>query len=373
MRKILAILCFVLLGKSAHAQEWSGWRANIEPGATWVFGSGDYIGDVWRFSESFSTTTGVYNYGTNYKPLYTRNAAGLSWRFEVLRRGERSNRTLGLRISFLRSSGNVYGEASTPARSTYIESCRIFGQTLLPLINDDEPGGVSRVLCGGETRVNTLDLGVFAENAIFENQSKGLYLNLGLNFRNITHRRHDWSRQIAVLRGYFGNGQDFVNFVSLDAWSRSRSWSLGPTFGIRGSYTNASRRLSFETRIEQYVGIGKLGIESPIWVDDDDIHMRTTQGLGQTVLYLNGEFPMNSISTWSAIFGTTLELRTMYQLNKDFSVGATASCRSLGSIFKPARWNVPADWSILQGTGWVAGDRQSLNACGLSSRITLTL
>ncbi|MEK7076868.1 MAG: hypothetical protein AAB967_01410, partial [Patescibacteria group bacterium] len=162
---LLAAVISVLFTKIGYAQEWSGWRANVEPGITWILGSGDHIGDIWRYGENPREDITI-NYGAEYRPLFTASGGALSWRFEILRRAPESNRAWGIRTSFLKSAGRVAGEARVPGNADYVEGCRMFGQTLLPLVNDDEASGLSRVLCGGENQVNFFALNLIVEQAI---------------------------------------------------------------------------------------------------------------------------------------------------------------------------------------------------------------
>ncbi len=369
---LFGILFSLFSTANLFAQEWHGWRATIEPRVTQVLGSGDHVADIWRYEYNLIVgTSTILNYGAIYRPVFTKSGSNLNWRFEVSKRAPGSNHSWNLHFSILKSRGTAEGQGFTPKGANYFEACRIFDQSLPPLINDDEPSRLSPVRCGGTNEVRQFEFGASMEQAFFEHSHVGLYGTFGLNLRKFIRNRHDWLRQTAVLHDYFGNGQDFANFVTLDAMSRAPAWLFEPTLGLRVNTHHG--RLDLGASLEQSIGIGMLGIDSTIWVDDDNIYQRENQKLVEKMLYLHGEFALAPIHETALVLRSTLTLYATYRLHHNLSMGATASCGQLGTTFKPAQWSVPSKWYVLEGTGWRAGERQNLSVCNLSSRITFIL
>ncbi|MCH7758861.1 hypothetical protein IID20_00685 [Patescibacteria group bacterium] len=348
MKKIRSIFGLILiltvLNNFTQVQAQNGFNIRFEPFKMTAYGANLHVGDKFEF---YNELTGIprnhsYNYGVNYDPIVIDLANELNFAWEITYRHPGTTSKFGLRGWQFHSFGRDYGLVSSD--KDFLRGVRMFGQTLIPLTNDQKEKGVSDVWFWGQ---NDLRLKK-AEFFIALQTSTISEVSLGLEAIQINHKQNFGQEQWALIKEFYV-WYDFNNHVTLMENDKSSYLGLGPSF-----------RLNLKTEflegfLKQSIFFGQAKYRGN-WTDVDDIEIitRSDNSVYATALY-DGQFPFKQ-EELRAIPNTELGLKLIFRDKINESVSLDFGLGFMASVFLDVpmspRWSIPGDWVWAKGSNW---------------------
>lgn len=351
MKKIRLIFGLILIlavlsnFTQTQAQAQNGFNFSFEPFKMTVYGAGLYVGDEYEF---YDELTGVprnqnYTYGVNYDPIVINLPSKINFAWEITYRYPGASWKSGFRGWQFHSFNQDYGSVSSD--KDFLRGVRMFGQTLIPLINDQEEKGASSVRWWGQN-----DLRLWKAEIFIDLQTSTISeVSFGLEAIQIKHKQNFGQEHWAFVKEFYDR-YNFRNHVTLMENDKSSYLGFGPSIGLK------IKTKYFEGFLKQSVFLGQ-NESTGLWTDVDDIKIitRSDNSVYATAFY-DGQFPFK-LKEISAIPNTELGLKFIVQDNKvnenislDFGLGFMTSI-FLNVPMSP-RWTVPGDWIWYEGSNW---------------------
>ena len=348
MKKIRSIFGLILiltvLNNFTQVQAQNGFNIRFEPFKMTVYGADLHVGDKFEF---YNELTGIprnqnYNYGVNYDPIVIKLPSKINFAWEITYRYPKASWRSGIRGWQFYSFNRNYGLVSSD--EDFLRGVRMFGQTLIPITNDQKERGISSVWWWGQ---NDLRLKK-AEFFIALQTSTISEVSFGLEAIQIKHKQNFGQEQWALIEEFYV-WYDFNNHVTLMENDKSSYLGLGPSFGLN------IKTKYFEGFLKQSIFLGQAKYRGT-WTDIDDIEIitRSNDSVYATALY-DGQFPFK-LKELRAIPNTELSLKFIVRdkinenISLDFGLGFMTSI-FLDVPMSP-RWSIPGDWIWRKGSNW---------------------
>lgn len=379
MKKLSVLLSLVLvLFLASSSQAKIEWDFEIQPILIVPVGLEKHIGDLFYWTKKYD---GDYCYGITYDPIFLN----LGSDFTVRQRITIGSEKLKIGISGWKITPRYWIEGritspqwqETSSGYTYYENgVRMWDYTILPVVNELEPSGLSPVdwKAGNIFDLSTIDF--FAQKISNGGLNLlGIKINpaLGLKIANFKKEQHLIQKQRAFIYDAFGSGYHWDNKILL--WSVSSAecdFLKGPLAGLE--IESKSKRFSLKANLNQSLLFGKVNYSS-LWQDTDDIWIAYTDENGSIKplchwLTLEGKFPISKTRSISLPV-TEISLQANYELVKEIiSIGIGGFASIWQNVPEVPKFSVLGDWTAFEGTGWKFSEK-TLKFFGLMVNLSI--
>lgn len=341
-------------GAAAGGMAPAGWHVSVEFLTVLTRGNDVHVGDVFTERQTLSGVVGQsrLDYGVTYEPIVTRmkTAPGAliaaSWRGTQWGFGAR-----GTRIATDGADEGRVTTAAATALSDSITGVRMWDNTIIPVVNLEQPSGYSPVSYAAENTLSNFRVEGYVERFWIRSRDLNVSTRFGISRAHIENTRGESQLQRAVDEEVAGTTvTSFRNSITLDGVSEATANLTGPVLSLAGDARMG--RFRFDWLISQAAMLGTADT-SGTWTDIDDIRevvaTPTTRTETATVLY--GTLP---IEREERVLVPVLDLhvRGGYQVTPRVTVGAGLYSSTWFRMPVAPAFSIPDDWTSVQGAGW---------------------
>jgi hypothetical protein len=362
----VGLLCALVVASagSAHAQgvaQGETWYVAVDYLNVWTRGNDVHVGDVFTEHQTVSGTAAQnrLDYGVTFDPIVTQMSNDQSVMLSGGIRGQRWG--FGIRGWRAVADGSASGSRSTTpetATSQFITGIRMWDNSIVPVINIQDPSLVSPVTYHADNRLEHLQVEVFGERRWLAGENFNLAARFGFARARTENSRSEGQTQRANCFTAAGDcvlppnvtNSTLTNDITIDSESEATMNLTGPLLGIAGDAH--FKRLRLDWLVSHAVLFGTAETTGT-WTDIDNINEVTvTSGVQtQTTTVLDGVLPREQDER-AVVPTLDLQIKASFKVVKGVSVGGGVfSSTSFGQTVAPA-FVVPDDWTDVQGTAW---------------------
>ena len=271
-----------------------GWHVSVEFMNILTRGNDVHVGDVFTEHQTISGTAASsrLDYGVDYEQIVTRMKNDQSALFTAGYRG--ASWGFGARGWKATTEGTVDGteESPTPtSTSLSITGVRMWDNSIIPVVDMEDPSGISPVTFSAENKLETLRIEGFVERRWLGGPDLNVAVRIGLAHARVENTRSEGQTQHAFIEEVgAGSTSTLDNDIALNGESEATMNLTGPVIAIVGDSTFRKVRLDWLLSHSAMIGTAET---TGTWTDVDDITEVVVAGATrtETLTLLSGTLP----------------------------------------------------------------------------------